>query len=475
MNVLQNTKSFLQEISTSFLNEASSSFHNLSSSTTSSFSNKNNTNHHANHNNTTTNSLSEWRKSILDSFHQTISDDDSEDNEMYESAISHYSSSSKHNNNKNLNKKRINDTPLIDLEEEIENPLTFTQFEPILTRNKTKLYEKLRSSLLTNKHHDSYYSDDEENDENSNFFITDDSTIQQKELLEINNLKEEQKKNKLNKNDNDKLVKQIIDLYELFNKKIIILSKELDELKKLHLQHVTFQVGKNFENEEKLIIEKTNKLKNLFKELKSLIDQFDKLLINKEEEIKNIKELIKNIKTFSITKLSELSTNFQKEQNNYLNKLTQLKTKQKELENTYTNIDNNLIEEFTKEELNRIQQIEEKYYNEPNITKEEIDLIILQEREIIKRDKELRYILQSIIELNEMFQQINLLIMEQGTLIDRIDYNIEMTCDFVKSGNENLKRAEELENQSCNCFNSCICVLSIVIVFLTILLILKIS
>ena len=72
-----------------------------------------------------------------------------------------------------------------------------------------------------------------------------------------------------------------------------------------------------------------------------------------------------------------------------------------------------------------------------------------------------------------MFQQISSLIIEQGSLLDRVDHNIELTFENVKSGTDNLIIAERAQSQGGGCMVCLIIGLSCVVVFLSFLLIIK--
>ena len=85
---------------------------------------------------------------------------------------------------------------------------------------------------------------------------------------------------------------------------------------------------------------------------------------------------------------------------------------------------------------------------DPSFTDEQIRQLIMNEQHIIRRDKELRAVLQSIVELNELFKEFSQLVVEQGTLLDRIDYNLENTYTFIEQANKDLKKAEEYQKMS---------------------------
>jgi t-SNARE complex subunit (syntaxin) len=54
-----------------------------------------------------------------------------------------------------------------------------------------------------------------------------------------------------------------------------------------------------------------------------------------------------------------------------------------------------------------------------------------------EREKEIIKVAQSINELAQLFKELNVLVLEQGTILDRIDYNIEQTVTSQSYGPSN--------------------------------------
>lgn len=56
---------------------------------------------------------------------------------------------------------------------------------------------------------------------------------------------------------------------------------------------------------------------------------------------------------------------------------------------------------------------------------------------IMQREQEINDIAKGIIELSDIFRELQTMIIDQGTLLDRIDYNVErMTVDVKKADKE---------------------------------------
>ena len=64
-----------------------------------------------------------------------------------------------------------------------------------------------------------------------------------------------------------------------------------------------------------------------------------------------------------------------------------------------------------------------------------------------ERDRETQKIVASIHELAQIMKDLSVLVIDQGTVLDRIDYNIEQTAAVVESGVAQLRRAETAQRR----------------------------
>ncbi|KAF4321842.1 hypothetical protein BBO99_00003934 [Phytophthora kernoviae] len=65
------------------------------------------------------------------------------------------------------------------------------------------------------------------------------------------------------------------------------------------------------------------------------------------------------------------------------------------------------------------------------------------EHDIRTRDVEIQRIAKSVATLATMFKEVAEMVIDQGTLIDRIDYNMEQVVERMRSGMSQLERAEK--------------------------------
>ena len=87
------------------------------------------------------------------------------------------------------------------------------------------------------------------------------------------------------------------------------------------------------------------------------------------------------------------------------------------------------------------------------------------------RDEEITKIAQSIEELGTIFKELAVLVIDQGTILDRIDYNMETVVEKTKTGIKQLEKAEKQQKNARPM--RCIICLSITIFILLVILILK--
>jgi len=88
-----------------------------------------------------------------------------------------------------------------------------------------------------------------------------------------------------------------------------------------------------------------------------------------------------------------------------------------------------------------------------------------------EREKEIIHIAQSINELSSMFKELSVLVIEQGSILDRIDYNIEQSLDKVKTAKKDLVKANEYSKKMLAV--KCIAVLIFIILVLILILVIK--
>ena len=100
------------------------------------------------------------------------------------------------------------------------------------------------------------------------------------------------------------------------------------------------------------------------------------------------------------------------------------------------------------------------------LMKEEPDLLLQS------RENELNEIVKGVNNLQELFKDLHILVLEQGTILDRIDYNIDIGYDNISKGKKKIVSANEKHKSSC--FRNVILFLLLCIFIESILILFKI-
>ena len=64
------------------------------------------------------------------------------------------------------------------------------------------------------------------------------------------------------------------------------------------------------------------------------------------------------------------------------------------------------------------------------------------------KDEEITNLVKSINDLASIFKDLSVLVVEQGTILDRIDYNIESARDDTREANKHLEAVKKSETST---------------------------
>lgn len=112
-----------------------------------------------------------------------------------------------------------------------------------------------------------------------------------------------------------------------------------------------------------------------------------------------------------------------------------------------------------------------KQENNPDSTINNFLLTTDNNAALQQRDTQLNSLLNSVNDLAQIFKDMQTLVMEQGSILDRIDYNIDIAATNVTSGKKSIVKANEYHKN--NCFRNVIVVLLVIIFIEALLIIFK--
>jgi syntaxin 16 len=182
--------------------------------------------------------------------------------------------------------------------------------------------------------------------------------------------------------------------------------------------------------------------RRLEEEINTLVRMITDLFKRTEKSLKRIfsaqivqgdrdSDVRKNIQRALATDLQNLSFDFRKRQKEYLQKI-QGKKKDTAGEGFFVPSEEDVKNSkrasgFNDRQIDMIQDIQEG---------------------LDQRDQEIMHIAKSINELSQIFKELAVLVIDQGTVLDRIDYNMEQVEDKVEQGLGELEKAREMSKKA---------------------------
>jgi syntaxin 16 len=199
------------------------------------------------------------------------------------------------------------------------------------------------------------------------------------------------------------------------------------ELQQLHTQRLMVNFEVDEAAQEEAIAIKTNETTDVFRRAEGLLKTFSKQ--GDENTISDSERTVRrNMQSQVAKRLQQLSSSFRNSQKGYLKKVQAQKTGGGSaafdyLEDKKGPVSGGAIDlGFDTAQLQIVEDMEEA---------------------VNQRDAEITAIAKSIEELAQIFKELAVLVIDQGTILDRIDYNMEAAVDHAKEGVEELVKAEE--------------------------------
>ena len=216
---------------------------------------------------------------------------------------------------------------------------------------------------------------------------------------------------------------------ELFHNTEIVfkeLNNDFDSLKNKYQERLKTKV---YESENKQIDKEIEKIINLMTQkvrlceinIKEISSIPNALMSKTEQTIKD--NIILNLSN----KIQEFSFEFRKNQKEFTEKLQKMGNKLSVIDDEDTSL----------------KDFDKKYSDKFFYTKVETN------SQISARNKSIDSLLESINELSNIFKDLQTVVQEQGTILDRIDYNLEIAEENTKSAYGHLNEANNLQKKSC--------------------------
>jgi syntaxin 16 len=225
------------------------------------------------------------------------------------------------------------------------------------------------------------------------------------------------------------------------------IQRLMDVLQSMHASRVGSVFGKDLQDMEGKIERLTRDITDRFRQAERLLQKVGsatKRAGGQEAAIGS------NVQRNLAKQLQELSVSFRQSQRKYLAEV-QAQKNGSTFDDSKFGIDVNQEQGdfFTAQQVHVVDDLQEA---------------------IQSRDQEISKIAQSIEELGTIFKELAVLVIDQGTILDRIDYNMEAVVEHTKTGIVQLEKAETAQKSArpMKCIVSLtilICVLLMILIF----------
>lgn len=274
----------------------------------------------------------------------------------------------------------------------------------------------------------------------------------------------------------DVLPPRWLDLQDDVSQHLANITGKMKRLDQMHAKHVLpgFDDESVKAKEEREIESLTQDITRDFTSCQKAIRRIDQMVREQGEAVSQADfTMAKNLKISLATRVGDVSTLFRKKQSAYLKKLRSLGG----MAGTSSPFDGR----------SGTPSLAQNPYTDPAMMESETDRSSAQstllqtaqvrrrtgvmDSAIEQREREIEKIAQGVIDLSNLFQELQTMVIDQGTVLDRIDYNVERTAEHVKEADKELKVATGYQKRGVK--RKAILLLILVIIGMFILLLIK--
>ena len=187
------------------------------------------------------------------------------------------------------------------------------------------------------------------------------------------------------------------------------IEKKINALENIYKDRVSAVFDDKVKQCDAQIASYTQNLTRIFHKCETRLKNLQKRQYTNDTE----ERIFKNVQKGLASRLQELSMSYRKKQKQFFQKLRSVGT---------TGEDDDLIETG----FNQSQK----------------GAMDMMRREAQSREQEIQQIAKSAQELAQIFKDLNQLVIEQGTIVDRIDYNMDQAVTKVREGLQQVVKAE---------------------------------
>lgn len=263
----------------------------------------------------------------------------------------------------------------------------------------------------------------------------------------------------------DLLPPRWVDVQEEVSEHLADIAQKSSELDKLHQKHLLPGFGdEDVRKKDESTIERfTQDITRSFHDCQRAIQRIE-MMVREQAGVSNGEEtMAKNIQISLAQRVQEASARFRKKQSTYLRSKGSPSSFWSFAPREYSRRGHGLTTWMYLTELRDLDGISTPFdgapaaaqnpYTDPSLMESDADksfsqtmLMQTSQRQagvndaaIAQREREINDIAKGIIELSDIFRELQSMIIDQGTMLDRIDYNVERMGTDVKSADTELR------------------------------------
>ncbi|CAH2350130.1 t-SNARE affecting a late Golgi compartment protein 2 [[Candida] railenensis] len=181
--------------------------------------------------------------------------------------------------------------------------------------------------------------------------------------------------------------------------------------------------------------------------------------------------MIENLKKNYALRIQNLSSNFRKLQNNYIKFLKEDDFE----ENTApllkrTNVNTSSTTNSSVTELT-VESGDIEDYSRQALQQSQLTAHSTNEQYILQREQEISKLAMGVLEVSSIFREMESMIIDQGTILDRIDYNLTSTVADLKEADKELIQGSKYQKRTQKC--KIIFLLSLIVFALLIIVLMR--